>query len=537
MTLSRRPPRPSRRQSLHDEYRRYIAGHYAATPKAVPVISRVESGHFDTGVNVMLSYRHEVTYPAHDEYTVATAAEPPFVEYEVVGAAERYGSMPTANATGFYTADLSGLAEVEAFEAIAPTPVAKPAHAHDGSCCQECADAARNQPPHQQPAPQAAPPTPAVQSNKPGDVLAALSDMAQAASQTGDDADQQFFADMQAILSGAAQPEKTTTSSRTASTATYPAQATTPPQPLPTEADNPHAIFDRIAQSMTYANAYNLGSFDLAQRFDAFDREASVPPPAQPVARATPTPPTPRPQPTNWVEPSPTDFLRDLDLMTVAVPPVSKATSEPIPLDPGVGGRSIAPSALNPGDLIISTTRDDRISRAIRSVTGSEVSHVSIYVGDGPGGIPQIIHATEAGVEQWPLSDLLDGSTLAVAYRHPQMTAVNAAKVITFLNSALRTPHAFDYWGMIQAAPSQLLATYCDSLPGPLRTACLQHARQLRPGTDENNQFFCSELVFKALQAAQLSISTVQPSWSSPQEVVRLFFDGMLNYVGHLKTF
>jgi hypothetical protein len=117
------------------------------------------------------------------------------------------------------------------------------------------------------------------------------------------------------------------------------------------------------------------------------------------------------------------------------------------------------------------------------------------------------------------------------------MTRASESRMIQFLTSALQTPHAFDYWGMVQAAPAQLLASYCDSLPGPLRTACLNQARQIRPGTDENNQFFCSELIFKALQSAGLSISTVQPSWSSPQEVVRLFFDGTLTYVGHLKTF
>lgn len=36
---------------------------------------------------------------------------------------------------------------------------------------------------------------------------------------------------------------------------------------------NDHAIFERIAQSMQHANAYDLGSVALDQRFDSFDRE------------------------------------------------------------------------------------------------------------------------------------------------------------------------------------------------------------------------------------------------------------------------
>jgi hypothetical protein len=42
--------------------------------------------------------------------------------------------------------------------------------------------------------------------------------------------------------------------------------------------------------------------------------------------------------------------------------------------------------------------------------------------------------------------------------------------------------------------------------------------------------------VFEALKQAGLGLSTVDPHWSSPQDVVRLNHNDTLRYVGHLKV-
>ena len=76
--------------------------------------------------------------------------------------------------------------------------------------------------------------------------------------------DNDFLADMQSILMGQKVFDP-------ASKKTVDKGAATPPErPLP-EAKNEQAIFDRIAQSMQYANAYDLGSIDLENRFSDFD--------------------------------------------------------------------------------------------------------------------------------------------------------------------------------------------------------------------------------------------------------------------------
>jgi cell wall-associated NlpC family hydrolase len=184
---------------------------------------------------------------------------------------------------------------------------------------------------------------------------------------------------------------------------------------------------------------------------------------------------------------------------------------------------------LEVGDLILSTTNDPVLS-AIGSATGSEVSHASMYIGNG-----KVIHAKAAGMEELNIHQLMDSCTLCVAYHHRDMNQTKASKILQFLRTAADNHIAFDGWGLIQAAPSQLLASYCDSLMGTARQTCLNSARSILPGTDNNDQFFCSELIFSALKEAGLTISTIQPSFSSTQEAVRLFYDGTLHYVGHLK--
>ncbi len=81
--------------------------------------------------------------------------------------------------------------------------------------------------------------------------------------------DEDFFADIQSILKGEKPPPPAPKPEKPA------------PNPAPTRepekaaSNNEHAIFDRIAENMRYATAYELGSIDLGTRFDAFDRDAS----------------------------------------------------------------------------------------------------------------------------------------------------------------------------------------------------------------------------------------------------------------------
>lgn len=179
-----------------------------------------------------------------------------------------------------------------------------------------------------------------------------------------------------------------------------------------------------------------------------------------------------------------------------------------IPLDPGVGGRSIGVDDLKVGDIILSTT-PDITSRTIRTVTGSEVSHAILYIGDG-----EVVEAVGKGVVRRPLSKAIKGSYVAVALRDPDLTDEQAQKIRT---TALG-------W----------VGRKYDTL------AIVDHAVHFVSGVDptmrDASAFTCSELVLEAYEDAGVPLTTVSPGASSPQDVVRVYLARSLEYVGHLKT-
>jgi hypothetical protein len=119
------------------------------------------------------------------------------------------------------------------------------------------------------PSPPPAEPMPAP-SPTPAEQMPALSPPAgtpAASAQSVEDAE--LAADMQAILSGEMVYDPA--SGRTVPRDQVGAAAPLPPQ-RPTDAPNEQAIFDRIAESMSYANKYDLGTVEVDNRFSDFDR-------------------------------------------------------------------------------------------------------------------------------------------------------------------------------------------------------------------------------------------------------------------------
>ena len=292
---------------------------------------------------------------------------------------------------------------------------------------------------------------------------------------------------------------------------------------------NEHAIFDRIAESMAHAQKYDLGSVALQQRFDDFDRQWDQ------EATAQKTPPLLRqqdllksPSPSDREAATTADFVSDLDL--IRQEKSAPLTTEKIPLDPGVGGQSISAEALEPGDIILSTT-DISVSTVIRTITDSKVSHCALYIGNH-----KIVEAMEDGVLLRSLDTALADDSLAVAYRHRDMTPDKAIQMIDYVKTQVRLKRPFDHWGLVRVAPEQLARAICNRLTGKARKLCLDGASYLKVGTDDANSFYCSELVLEALRHVGLGISKVEPSWSSPEQIIELHFNGLLDYVGHLKV-
>ena len=156
--------------------------------------------------------------------------------------------------------------------------------------------------------------------------------------------DDDFLSDMQSILGGTHVWDQETKRAKPKTVASQSSVSSTSPPAAPS-ASNGQAIFDKIAESMKHANAYDLGTVELDNRFSDFDREwdqqrtAEKTKQEQRVKGADS--PAPAPLPTT------ADFLQDLDAVresvsqsaAVAPPADSHAdiSSGPTIADPGAG--------------------------------------------------------------------------------------------------------------------------------------------------------------------------------------------------------
>lgn len=189
-----------------------------------------------------------------------------------------------------------------------------------------------------------------------------------------------------------------------------------------------------------------------------------------------------------------------------------------IPLDPGAGGRSIGTSALQPADVIVSTTRAF-VSRIIRLGTVSPVSHVMIYVGDG-----KVIEAVGHGVREIPLADAIQDAILAVAYRVPGLDAAAAARVVAHARSRVGNPYnfagvAFQGFRILNPLPAAVISAVGSAL-------------RVEPG--QAGAVYCSELVLESFERGGHPLGT-RPSTSTPDGVAQLA-RSRWTYVGHLKA-
>jgi uncharacterized protein YycO len=195
-----------------------------------------------------------------------------------------------------------------------------------------------------------------------------------------------------------------------------------------------------------------------------------------------------------------------------------------IPLDPGAGGRSIGTDALEIGDIVVSTT-PAWISRRIKEVTGSPVSHAMLYIGGG-----QVVESILEGVTLRSLGEAVKEATLAAAYRHPRLSSTQALRVRDAVG--LNLGKGYDFAGIAGQAGFALdRAVLC--LEADIE--CIRRVGTNNMRLERKDRFFCSELVADAFRQVGLPLTDTPPSWVSPDDIANLRIRGHLEYVGHLK--
>jgi hypothetical protein len=208
----------------------------------------------------------------------------------------------------------------------------------------------------------------------------------------------------------------------------------------------------------------------------------------------------------------------------------AKSLADDIPLDPGVGGQSIGIDALQIGDIILSTT-DHLTSTVIRAGSGSQVSHASLYVGQGG----QVVEAVGGGVRLIPLAEAINDATVAVAFRVPGLSSDQRQQVADSI--AAYIGRDYDYVGVVKQGLFQIDKRVCSVLPDGARQNCENWTGRIDLGRGSSTDFFCSSLITQAFTDAGVPITSRPPNWNSPQDLVDLAFrDGALQYVGHLKA-
>jgi biotin carboxyl carrier protein len=174
-------------------------------------------------------------------------------------------------------------------------------------------------------APTPPPPAPPVPSPPPAPPAATVGPRARSSAGEPD-----IVSDIQSIISGQKVYDKERgLVERSTAASTDVARHDAPAAGTSGQPGNGHAIFDRIKQSMQYANAYDLGTVELENRFAEFDRQEDrrrrAPQKAGggPATPSTPAAAPPRPAASPSAATDTADFMADLDaIQSKPAPPV-----------------------------------------------------------------------------------------------------------------------------------------------------------------------------------------------------------------------
>jgi len=206
-------------------------------------------------------------------------------------------------------------------------------------------------------------------------------------------------------------------------------------------------------------------------------------------------------------------------------------------LEPRNGGRLVNAAELQPGDIMLSAAAS-ATSLGIRLFTLAPVSHAALYVGQG-----QVAEAVGSGVRLRPVAAVIDEEVVVVVLRHPGLAAAQQEKMRAF---ALTTVGSrYDHVGVLLQAPVSLQRRVCELplLPSTVRDYCIRGVAAINLGAARNDGFFCSQFVLEAYKRADLPLTSANPRWLSPSDILHMREGDVpsvkslqsLEYVGHLK--
>ena len=204
---------------------------------------------------------------------------------------------------------------------------------------------------------------------------------------------------------------------------------------------------------------------------------------------------------------------------------------------PGQGGQLIQAVDLQPGDILLTSVATFK-SASIQLGTFAPVSHALLYLGDG-----QIVEAVGDGVRAGTIEGVVAEEQMVVAFRVPGVTPAHMVPMRQWALSKVGT--RYNTLGIMLTAPFVLDRRLCELplIPTSAREFCIRGFATIQLGASRNDQFFCSQFVLEAFNQAGLPITTADPRWVSPADLLHMREGDVpsiaatqpLRYVGHLK--
>lgn len=321
--------------------------------------------------------------------------------------------------------------------------------------------------------------------------------------------DEEFARDIGAILQGQkvydaeqkkAVGRETTTPGAPLKSDKQDSSAKSPKEDVLDAGKNEHKIFEKIAQSMTYANSYDLGAIALEEKFQLMDREIekdevnAVLKDKSAVQYA--------------------DVVEEQKTESGAMQLEGKFDPK-IPLDHLNGGRMLKLEDVQKGDLILMSSAG---ATGIVNIPAGDECIVGLYLGNkkmltrGDGDIL---------IEKSFDSDLISKGVVTTL-RHHNMSVEKASVIADTLGKLNTAPQT--NWIKYSCPSIAPHSDVCNAAAD--KTKCNSFAGKIQLGTMGNDSFMCAESIVNAFEKNQLPF--IKPLTKE--------HNGSLRYFGHLKN-
>ncbi|UII31260.1 hypothetical protein LVD17_23495 [Fulvivirga ulvae] len=268
---------------------------------------------------------------------------------------------------------------------------------------------------------------------------------------------------------------------------------------------NEHKIFEKIAQSMRYANSYDLGSIAMEKKFDQMENEIED----EEIKTITSKKP---------VEEA--NVIGEEQKSTAVPKNISPDYSPEQALTPENGGLKIEQRHLKRGDLILITSEASETEK---------ICNAGIYLGDS-----KIVMADEANKIQKVNLDQALNEVSVVVLRHRDAGADDIQTLTDKFNSGSDVQGAQEPVLEVNYTPVQIHKSVCESVPKEKQDKCRQFKGKININTDGNDKFFIPYALIKGLEASGLNILDKSIEGSSADVPVKTNHNGQWQYAGHL---